>query len=129
MRRLFWAITLSTGLLAFGQDFKKAEDLYQHTDYYGSLKVLQAIKSPDAEAYCLFGKDYFSVGDLKRATDYFQKALSLSPNNSDYAVWLGRAWGRRAETASPLTAPFAASKARQYFELAVKLDPRNGEAT
>lgn len=129
MRRLFWTLAVAAGLLAVGQDFRKAEELYQHTDYYGSLKVLQAIHSPDAEAYCLMGKDYYMVGDLKRATDFFQKATVLAPRNSDYFVWLGRAWGRRAETASPFTAPFAASKARQYFELAVQLNPHNGEAT
>lgn len=129
MKRNFWALALSAGLLMFGQDLRNAEDLYQHTDYYGSLKVLQAIKSPDAKTYCLMGKNYFMAGDLKRATDHFQKAATLDPKHSDYALWLGRAWGRRAETASPFTAPFAASKARQYFELAVQLDPHNGEAT
>jgi tetratricopeptide (TPR) repeat protein len=119
----------AAGLLAFGQDLKHAGDLYEHTDYWGSLKVLQAMKAPDAPAYCLMGKDYFMVGEFKQAADNFQKAAALDPKNSDYALWLGRAWGRRAETASPFTAPMAASKARQYFELAVKLDPRNKEAT
>src|SRR2546423_561220 len=103
MRRFFWALVFSAGLIAFGQEFRKAEELYQHTDYYGSLKVLQAVRSPDAEIYCLMGKNYYMVGDLKKATDFFQKASALAPKNSDYAVWLGRAWGRRAETASPFT--------------------------
>jgi len=119
----------AAGLLAFGQDLKSAHDLYERTDYWGSLKVLRAVKAPDAEAYFLMGKDYFMVGEFKQAADNFQKAAALDPKNSDYALWLGRAWGRRAETASPFTAPMAASKARQYFELAVTLDPRNKEAT
>lgn len=129
MRRLFWTLAIAAGLIAFGQDRKKAEDLYQHTDYSASLKLLQAGQASDAESYCLMGKDYLMLGDYKKATDYFQKAAALEPKNSDYALWLGRAWGRRAETASPLTAPYAASKARQYFELAVQLNPHNGEAT
>lgn len=129
MRRFFLAVAVAAGLLTFGQDLRKAEELYLHIDYTGSLKVLQSIKSPDAAAYCLIGKDYFMLGQLKQATDYFQKAAALEPKHSDYALWLGRAWGRRAETASPFTAPFAASKARQYFELAVQLDPGNKEAT
>src|SRR5436305_9482985 len=106
MRRFFWGLTVSAGLLSFGQDLKKAEELYQHTDYYSSLKVLRAIKSPDAATYCLMGKDYFMVGEYKQATDYFQKAAALNPKDSDYALWIGRAWGRRAETASPFTSPF-----------------------
>jgi len=41
---------------------------------------------------------------------------------------MGRAYGRRAETSSFLTAPGFATKARQNFEKAVELDPRNLEA-
>ena len=43
-------------------------------------------------------------------------------------LWLGRTWGRRAETASPFVAPFNAAKARDYFEKAVALDPTNRDA-
>lgn len=129
MRRILWALVACASVISFGQEIRTAEELYQHTDYQGSLKVLQAIKSPDAEAYCLMGRNYLMMGNFKRATDYFQKAAALNPKNSDYALWLGRAWGRRAETASPFTAPYAASNARKYFELAVQLDPHNGEAT
>ena len=43
--------------------------------------------------------------------------------------WLGRAYGRRAETSNPFTAPGYASKARQMFEKSVALDPSNKEAT
>ena len=37
-------------------------------------------------------------------------------------------FGKRAETASPLSAPALAAKARQHFEKAVALDPQNKEA-
>jgi Flp pilus assembly protein TadD len=128
MSRFLWAFALSAGLLSFGQDLRNAEELYQHTDYYASLKVLRAIKTPDAATFSLMGKDCLMAGEFKQASEYFQKAAVLDPKNSTYALWLGRAWGRRAETASPFTAPFAASKARQYFELAVELDPHNADA-
>lgn len=124
------AATLAlAGLAAYGQDCNKAQDLYQHTDYSGSLRVLRGIHSPDARTYFLMGQDYYMLGEFKHAVDNFEKAATLDPRNSDYALWLGRAWGRRAETASVFTAPMAASKARQYFEMAVKLDPHNKEAT
>jgi tetratricopeptide (TPR) repeat protein len=120
---------LGTGLACYGQDWSKAQDLYQHTDYSGSLRVLRGIHSPDARTYSLMGQDFYMLGQFKQAVDNFEKAAALDPKNSDYALWLGRAWGRRAETASVFTAPMAASKARQYFELAVKLDPHNKDAT
>src|ERR1039457_430176 len=74
------------------------------------------------------GRDYFGLGRFKQATESFQKAGALGPKNSDYALWLRRNRGRRAEAASPIAAPVAAGRARQCFELAVKLDPRNQEA-
>jgi tetratricopeptide (TPR) repeat protein len=78
--------------------------------------------------YSLIGRDYFMLGDYKKATEAFQKALALEPTKSEYAHWLGRSFGRRAETSGPFMAPMHASKARAYFEKAVALDPANEEA-
>ena len=64
----------------------------------------------------------------RRPREALEKAVAAEPGNSQYALWLARAYGRRAETSSPFTAPGQASKARQYFEKAVQLDPRNLEA-
>jgi Flp pilus assembly protein TadD len=107
---------------------RRANALYQSTDYAGSLRVLEQDTAPDGENYLLSGKNYFMTGDYKRATDFFEKAVAGAPANSDYQLWLGRAWGRRAESGSWLTASSHASKARQCFEKAVALDPRNREA-
>src|SRR5580658_9602633 len=106
----------------------RASALYQHTQYEDSLHVLAQDPAPDADNYLLSGKNYFMLGDYKRATEFFEKALAISPANSEYELWLGRAWGRRAETSGWLTAGVHASKARQCFERAVALDPHNREA-
>jgi Flp pilus assembly protein TadD len=107
---------------------RRAGELYEHTEYQGSLKVLAEDPAPDAATYLLSGKNYLMLGDYKRATEFLEKSVSLSPANSEFELWLGRAWGRRAETGGWLTAAFNASKARQCFEKAVALDPRNNEA-
>ncbi len=112
-----------------GQDrLTRAEELYQKTDYKTSLAVLHDSPPGDAAAYALMGRNYFMLGEYKRATDAFQKALALQPSKSEYAHWLGRAFGRRAEVSNWFSAPGYASKARQYFEQSVALDPTNGEA-
>ena len=105
-----------------------ASVLYQRTDYLDSLHVLAEDPAPDAANYLLSGKNYFMLGDYKKAIEFLDKALAISPNNSEYELWLGRAWGRRAETSGWLTAAVHASKARQCFEKAVALDPHNREA-
>ena len=106
----------------------RASALYQSTDYTGSLRVLEQDPAPDAAGYLLSGKNYFMSGDYKKAIEFFEKALAISPANSEYELWLGRAWGRRAETGGWLMAASHASKARQCFEKAVALDPGNREA-
>lgn len=127
MRGVIAFLALLPVLLA--QDsFKRSEELYQRTDYKASLALLHSVPKLSAHSYCLFGKNWFMLGEYKKAVEAFQQALALDPKNSEYAHWLGRSYGRRAETSSILSAPGHASKARQYFEEAVRLDPTNDEA-
>jgi Flp pilus assembly protein TadD len=106
----------------------KAEDLYRHTDYRASLALVRETGQASGKAYYLIGRDQFMLGDYKNATEALERAFTIEPDNSGYALWLGRSFGRRAETSSPFFAPGYASKARAYFEKAVALDPQNGEA-
>lgn len=105
----------------------KAEDLYQRTDFQGSLTFLDK-HSNDAATNFLLGRDYFSLGDFKKSMESLEKAASEDVSNSEYQDWLGRAYGRRAETSNFVAAPGYASKARQSFERAVLLNPKNSEA-
>jgi tetratricopeptide (TPR) repeat protein len=127
MRGLSLILLASAGLFA-QTSLQHAEELYQKTDYHESLDALKAMNAPGGQLYFLEGRDYFMLTDYRKASDAFERAAAAEPANSEYAHWLGRAFGRRAETSSPLTAPMYASKARQYFEKAVALDPNNGEA-
>ncbi len=123
------ALPLLSLSVLFGQDLPfRGEELYRQTEYKASLAVVAQIAQPGGAVYALAGKDHFMLGDYKKATDAFQKALALEPRNSEYAHWLGRSFGRRAETSGPFMAPVHASKARAYFEKAVALDPENEEA-
>jgi Flp pilus assembly protein TadD len=128
MRVLSGLLLLVTAAAASLDVVRRASDLYQRTDYAGSLHVLAEDPAPDAASYLLTGKNYFMSGDYKKAVEFFEKAVAASPTNSEYELWLGRAWGRRAETGGWLTAASHASKARQCFEKAIVLDPGNREA-
>jgi tetratricopeptide (TPR) repeat protein len=104
----------------------KARDYYQRTDYRESLKTLLPLPGKDASALQIMGQDYFMLGEYKKATEALEKALSMGGGPELY-LWLGRAYGRRAETAGPFTAPGYASHARKMFEKAVEADPTNRE--
>ncbi len=129
MIRIAGAFLLILPLLAqTPAELAQARKLYSYTDYDGSLKILQAIQPKTAPVYELIGQNQYMLGDYKKATENLEKAVAAEPDNSDYVLWLGRVYGRRAETSSPFTAPGNANKARQYFEKAVQLSPRNKEA-
>jgi Flp pilus assembly protein TadD len=121
---------LAVVLLAGTPGLDEAQKLYSYTDYDGSLKLLMSLKDkgnvPEIDE--LIGRNYYMRGDFKKATDYLEKAVAAKPGDSEYVHWLGRAYGRRAETSNPFTAMGHASKARQNFEKAVGLDPKNLEA-
>lgn len=92
------------------------------------MHVLGAIPKGDAQVQELTGRNYYMLGDFKRASEALERAFGAEASNADYALWLGRAYGRRAETSGPFTAPGWASKARQCFEKAAHLNPRNLDA-
>jgi Tfp pilus assembly protein PilF len=115
-------------LFAAGPELDRARKLYNLTDFDQSLKVLQAATQKDASVYQLMGRDYYMLADYKKAAESLEKAVAADPGNSESALWLARAYGRRAETSNPISAAGQASKARQFFEKAVRLDPQNLDA-
>jgi tetratricopeptide (TPR) repeat protein len=115
-------------MLALAAPLERARELYQKTEYEAALRVLAGEGGKDAAAYNLMGRCHYMLGDFKRAIQAFEQAAAAEPASSDHRLWLGRAWGRRAETSSFITAPGYASRARQHFEKAVEMNPRNAEA-
>jgi tetratricopeptide (TPR) repeat protein len=108
-------------------DLSKAEDRYRRTDFEASLSLLDK-HSSDAATNFLVARNYYMLGDFKKAADYLQLAVVDQPNNAEYRDWLGRAYGKRAESSNPLMAPGLAGKARDAFEKAAELDPKNPDA-
>ena len=113
--------------LRAGDRSSQAETLYTSTDYQGSLALLDK-QTSDPGVNFLIGRDYFMLGDYKAAANYVQKSNAAQPNNGQYIDWLGKIYGKRAEVANPLLAPGLAVKARQEFERAIEVDPKNSEA-
>ncbi len=127
MRIYLFALALAAGLSAATPEFSRAINLYQRTEYQQSLAVLKTAPS-DSAALQLAGQNYFMLGDFKKASDTLEKAAAMDPRNPKLIHWLGRAYGRRAETANPFAAPGLARKTGQMFEKAVALDPTDKDA-
>jgi len=116
------------GLIAATPEWERANNFYQRTEYKESLAVLESVHSKDAATLQLTGQNFYMLGEYKKASEALEKAVALDPNNAKLVYWLGRVYGRRAETANPFQAPGLASKTRQMFERAVQLDPTNKDA-
>lgn len=120
-------VLLLAASVSFGAgELEKARQQFSRTMYREAIQTLGKLNDPAALE--LIGKSYFMMAEYKKAQEAFEKAVAAQPDNSVYHHWLGKAYGRRAETSNPFSAPILASKARQSFEKAVALDARNGEA-
>lgn len=82
----------------------------------------------DAEAYHLLCRAHFDFQDWNSAVSACERAVSLDPKSSRDHLWLGRAYGEKADSSSFFTAVGLAKKARGEFEAAVQIDPSNAEA-
>jgi tetratricopeptide (TPR) repeat protein len=111
-----------------GPELDRARKYYDSIDFDKSLQVLQAIPAKDGAVFELIGRNYYMRQEYQKAGEALEKAVAAEPSNSEHELWLARAYGRRAETSSPFTAPGLALKARQHFEKSVQLNPRNLEA-
>jgi tetratricopeptide (TPR) repeat protein len=106
----------------------RARQLYEKTRYEDALALLAGLATENGAVYSLMGECYYMLGDFTKSSEALERAVRLEPNNSGYHLWLGRAYGRRAETATFFTAPAHASKARDHFERAFALDTGNSDA-
>ena len=90
-----------------------------------SLNSTVAREPNDAQAYNLLCRVYYQLELWDNSIRMAEKSVSLAPLNSEYHLWLGRAMGRKAEDANPVTAFALARKVRAEFERAVALDANN----
>ncbi|HKN73265.1 MAG TPA: tetratricopeptide repeat protein, partial [Terriglobales bacterium] len=81
-----------------------------------------------AESSNLLCRAYYALEDWERAESSCKKAVALDPDNSRFHLWLGRAYGERADRANVLAAGVLAEKARGEFERAVQLNPNDVDA-
>jgi tetratricopeptide (TPR) repeat protein len=81
-----------------------------------------------AELFHTLCRADYMIGKFDGAIQNCEKAVDLSPGNSEYHLWLGRSYGEKAERSSWFTALALARKTRQQFEKAVELNGDNVDA-
>jgi cytochrome c-type biogenesis protein CcmH/NrfG len=82
----------------------------------------------DAEAHNLLCRVYFEEERWDDSIHECEAAVQLAPQNSEYHLWLGQAYGGKAENIHSIKAYALAKEVRAEFERAVQLDGRNPNA-
>ncbi len=88
----------------------------------------QIHSTPTAEAYNLLCRAQFELDAWDAGIPACEKAVSLSPDNGLYHLWLGRIYGEKADRTNFLKAIGLARKVRTEFERAVEFAPNNCDA-
>jgi len=100
-----------------------------HVDEAIQVLQQQVDHSPnDAESQNLLCRAYLMAEEWDRGIAACERARDLDPQKSLYHLWLGRAYGEKADRAGFFAAAGLAKKVRTSFERAVELDPKNWEA-
>ena len=82
----------------------------------------------DAEAHNLLCRVYYQEERWDEAIHECEAAVRLMPQESQYHLWLGRAYGEKADKIHSIKAYGLAKKVRDEFERAVQLDGANVDA-
>ncbi len=97
-------------------------------DAIGSLQKQIQQSGASAQAYNLLCRAYYMLGDWDRGIRACEQASKLDPQAGLYRLWLGRAYGEKADRSNMFSAARLAKKVRESFEQAVELDPTNWKA-
>lgn len=96
-----------------------------------AIRALQTSLSTNpagVEEHNLLCRVHYAEERWEAAVQECERAVTLNSRSSMNQLWMGRAYGEKAEHSSWFTAIGLAKKAHSAFEKAVDLDPRNIEA-
>lgn len=122
-----FVITVAPTPFARAQDsfVSAAQRQFDGGDYTGAVNTLRSgigTKSQNAEAYYWLCRSFYELREFDNAISNCEQAVQYAPQHSDYHMWLGRAYGEKAEQESSF---LVARKVKHEFEEAVRLNPRN----
>ncbi|HEV2499105.1 MAG TPA: tetratricopeptide repeat protein [Terriglobia bacterium] len=128
---LVGAILLLVPLPSFaapGPSYAEALAEFQAGKFHEASATLTGAlqKTPaNAASEILLARCYYEMGDWDNAILHAESAARLDPSNPESHVWLGQAYGRKAESQRSFA---LALKARRQFEQAVALGPTDLDA-
>lgn len=112
-------------------DTNEAESLLKQGRVEEAASMLRATLSAHPEdglAHSLLCRVYYAQDMSDPAVTECEHAVQDDPRNSDFQMWMGRAYGLKASQINMLSAFAVAKKVHVAFERSVQLDPANVQA-
>ncbi|HJX00742.1 MAG TPA: tetratricopeptide repeat protein [Terriglobales bacterium] len=134
LRPFSWFMACLVSLAAVADANSPLESVHQllvNGQADAAIRVLtSSIKSNPSrpEEHNLLCRIHFAEERWDAAVAECERAVSLNPRSSLNQLWLGRAYGEKADHSSWFSAIAFAKKTRIAFEKSVELDPSNVEA-
>jgi len=108
-----------------------AKQAFARGEYQKAVEILKgatASDSSNSELFALLSRSYLQLDQYDGAISSGEKAIALSPKNSEFHRILGEAYGAKADHASMLSAYGWARKTQKEFIAATELGPENFQA-
>jgi tetratricopeptide (TPR) repeat protein len=129
---LILALVLSVSMVAQADpSLDSVRQLVNNGEADAAIRALNsalAANPSNSEEHNLLCRVHYAEERWDAAVSECARAASLNPSSSLNQLWLGRAYGEKAEHSSWLSAIGLAKKTHVAFEKAVELDPKNVEA-
>jgi Tfp pilus assembly protein PilF len=112
-------------------DLQKGIEIFNKKNYYGAKMFFNEYlesNEKSAEAYYYLGRIAMEEKDLEQATEYFDEAVDIEGNKSEYQTWKGIAYIQLLSTVDFMKQGLYALRALNALEAAVELDPNNVDA-
>ncbi|MGB2696265.1 MAG: tetratricopeptide repeat protein [Candidatus Zixiibacteriota bacterium] len=113
------------------QGLEKGIKLFEEKKYPEAREFFEGfVKENPKNDTALFyiGKIWLIQDDHDKSIDWLKKSVELNDTSCEYHIWLGQAYGVKAQNSSMLKQPFLAKKVKKEFKKAVELDSANLDA-
>jgi tetratricopeptide (TPR) repeat protein len=129
---LLFSVLFNLSLAAkTNQGLEKGIKLFEEGKYPEAKHFFEGfVKENPKNDTALFylGKVWLAQDNHDKAIDWLKKAVELNDSSSEYHIWLGQAYGIKAQNSSMFKQPFLAKKVKKEFKKAVELDSTNLDA-
>ena len=132
--RIFWLSFLHLILysLAYAQnDINEGIKLFEGNELSAARTFFESyikLNIENASAFFYLGRIYFKQNDNDKALKSLEQAIQINDRESDYHLWLGHTYGRKAQNAGLFNRLKLAKYSKAAYERAVEIDPSNAQA-